>query len=121
MGSWEYLAEANTDWSLRVATALRGLEDKMMEDSPEAPWLLSADFAEESELLCAVYNTEDRADCCPTVAVRVWLQNGKLEFRASDGVGYVDFVDPPQEVIASVLADEEQYMRDRNAEEVRKK
>lgn len=121
MGSWQYVGEANTPWSHRLGAALRGLEEEMMEDSPEAPWLLSADFVEESELLFAVYNTEDRSDCCRTVAVAAWLRNGRLEFRTSDGVGYIDFANPPQEVIASVLAEEEQYLSDRNAEEVRKK
>lgn len=120
MGSWEYVAEADTDLSHRLGAALRGLEEEMMEDSPEAPWLLSADFLEESELLFAVYNTEDRSDCCRTVAVRVWLRNGKLEYRTSDGVGYIDFVNPPQTVIASVLAEEERYMKDRHAREVPK-
>ncbi len=121
MGDWQYIADANTEWSHRLATALRGLEEEMMEDSPEAPWLLSSGHADESGVLFAVYNTEDRADCCPTVAVSVWLQNGKLEFRTSDGVGYVDFVDPPETMVESVMADEEQYMRSRNEEGVRKK
>ena len=115
MGSWEYVAEAGTELSHRLGAALRGLEEEMMEDSPEAPWLLGADFMEESELLFAVYNTEDRSDCCRTVAVRVWLRNGKLEYRTSDGAGYIDFVNPPRTVIASVLAGEEQYMKDRDA------
>ncbi|MDE2676680.1 MAG: hypothetical protein OXI76_02105 [Gemmatimonadota bacterium] len=121
LGSWEYIAGANTDWSQRLAMALRGLEEEMMGDSPEAPWLVSYDVLEE-EALFAVYDTEDRSHCCPTVAVRVWLRNGKLEFRASDRVGYIDFVDPPQTVVASVLAEEEQYLRDRKAgEQVPKK
>lgn len=116
MGGWEYVAEANAEWSHRLATALRGLAEEMMEDSPDAPWLLGADVMEESVLLFAVYNTEDRADCCRTVGVSVWLRNGNLEFLPSDGVGYIDFLDPPHEVIASVVAAEEQYMRDRNGE-----
>ena len=114
MGSWEYVAEANTDWSHRLATALQGLEEEMMEDSPAAPWLLGSGFVEDPELLFAVYNMEDPADCCLTVTVGVWLRNGKLVFHASDRVGYIDFANPPQEVLKSVLAREEQYMRDRN-------
>ena len=118
MGSWQYIANANTDWSHRLGRALQGLEEEMMEDSPEAPWLLGSGHADESGVLFMVLDTEDRADCCPTVYVAVWLWNGKLEFRASDGVGYVDFVDPPQTVIESILAEEEQHMRD--AVELRK-
>ena len=114
MGSWQYVAEVNTDWSHRLANALRELEEKMMEDSPEAPWLLSSGGADKSGVLFAVYDTEDPADCCLTVTVGVWLRNGKLVFRASDRVGYIDFANPPQEVLKSVLAREEQYMRDRN-------
>ena len=121
MGSWKYVATADTDWSHRLGAALRGLAEEMMEDSPEAPWLLSSGRADESGVLFAVFDTEDRSSCCRTVAVAVELRNGKLEFRTSDGVGYIDFVDPPQTVVASVLAVEERYMRDRNAGEVRKK
>ncbi len=120
MGGWEHIAEANTEWSHRLATALRGLEDEMFEDSPEAPWLLSPLFAEESELVFEVYNKEDPTDCCRTIAVRVLVRNGKLELRTTDGLGYVDYADPPQEVVAAALADEEKYMRDLDAEGVRK-
>ena len=42
MGSWKYVATADTDWSHRLGAALRGLAEEMMEDSPEAPWLLSS-------------------------------------------------------------------------------
>ena len=121
MGSWQYVAEVNTDWSHRLANALRELEEKMMEDSPEAPWLLSSGGADKSGVLFAVYDTEDRSSCCRTVPVDVELRNGKLEFRTSDRVGYIDFVDPPQTVVESILAKEQRYMRDRDAERVRKK
>ena len=114
MGDWQYVAEANTDWSPRLAMALRELEDEMMEDSPEAPWLLSAGVLEESSVLFQINNKEDPTHCCPTVWVRVWLRNGKLEFRSSDEVGYIDYMDPPQEVLEALLAAEEQYLRDRN-------
>ena len=121
MGSWEHIAGANTEWSQRLAMALRGLEEEMIGDSPGAPWLVSYDVLDDDALF-AIYDTEDPSHCCPTVAVRVWLRNGKLEFRASDRVGYIDFVDPPQTVVASVLAEEEQYLKDRDAgEQVRKK
>lgn len=147
MGSWEHVAEANTDLGSRLGGALRELEDEMMGDSPAAPWLLSPGRIEEidlrdllteemmesetpkpfgpgvsevSELVFVVYNKEDRSDCW-TVTVFVWLQNGKMEFLASDVVGYANFIDPPQQVLMSVLAEEEQHMKDWNAGEVRKK
>ena len=121
MGSWEYVAETNEDWSQRLADALRGLEEEMMEDAPEAPWLLAPLFIEGSELVFEVYNKENAADCCPTVAVSVSLRDGRLDLRTSDGVGFVDYIRPPQEVLKSVLADEEQYMKDvTRKKEVRK-
>ena len=36
---------------------------------------------------------------------------------SQNGVGYVDYAVPPQAVLESTLAREEQYMRDRNAGE----
>ena len=114
-GHWQYVSEADTDWSHRLAIALRALEEEMMVASPEAPWLLSSGHADESGVNFAFFDTEDRARCCLSVAVVVWLSKGALEFRASDRVGYIDFVDPPQTVVASVLAEEGRYIELRNA------
>ena len=51
MGDWQYVANANTSWSDRLAIALRELEEEMMEGAPEAPWLLSSGHADESGVL----------------------------------------------------------------------
>ena len=113
MGTWEYIAKANTDWSQRLVPVMQELEEAMMEDSPEAPWLLIPGWADESGLAFKVFDREKPINCCPLVYMRVQLRNGKLAW-SQKGVGYVDYVRPPQEILESVLAREEQYMRDRN-------
>ena len=120
MGTWEYIAKANTAWSQRLVPVMQELEEEMMEDSPEAPWLLTPGRADESGLAFKVFDREKPRNCCPLVYMRVQLLNGKLEW-SQRGVGYVDYVRPPQEILESALAREGQYMRDRKMEEVRKK